>query len=365
MLEKDAAVLTEVTNAIKEVKSTGKCNKDILSERPDEFPADAMSFCSITAMIMEQAEDLFAVTRCADRFSRQYLKLCKTLEKTVDHLGSSYITKEAMKVKHFDISLIETLSANRLYEMISLNFRKCDAALNQIKLTRQEFDADLFNQMLSFANTMERLRVTEDRVYDINHGFKDASACIKGVYSFTDLNGDPRPDKKNRNAAPFRSSPSYAIRHEVLADAEAHEKRSGNRNWENNDHTGSEIPDDATTVSEIIEAEIVSECFTPEADAAETEPKGIPDGSAAVSEDPEQGCTAPEEKAGGITLSTEPPEYYGIIKQAMERSCGAEDESILFTEAEMNRLLADPLFCRMEPDLAEAFRSYLSEPDSG
>ena len=100
MIEKDKAILAEVTDVIAEVKNhNGKSERNFLIERPDEFPTMAMSFCHINAMIMEQTEELFAVTRCTDRFSPQYLKLCKTLEKTVNHLGSSFITKEAMSHK--------------------------------------------------------------------------------------------------------------------------------------------------------------------------------------------------------------------------------------------------------------------------
>ena len=86
MIEKDKAILAEISDAIAEVKGNGKSERNFLIERPDEFPTAAMSFCQINAMIMEQTEELFAVTRCADRFSPQYLKLCKTLEKTVNHL---------------------------------------------------------------------------------------------------------------------------------------------------------------------------------------------------------------------------------------------------------------------------------------
>ena len=92
MSEKDLAILSEVTNAVAEAK--GNDAGKLLSERAYEFPTDAMGFCHITAMIMEQAEDLYAVSRRMDRFSKQYLKLCKVLEKTVDHLGTAYITKD-------------------------------------------------------------------------------------------------------------------------------------------------------------------------------------------------------------------------------------------------------------------------------
>ncbi len=66
MIEKDKAILAEVTDAIAEVKNdSGKSERNFLPERPDEFPTTAMSFCHINAMIMEQTEELFAVTRCA------------------------------------------------------------------------------------------------------------------------------------------------------------------------------------------------------------------------------------------------------------------------------------------------------------
>ena len=221
MIEKDNAILAEVSDVIAEVKDNGKSERNFLSERPDEFPTTAMSFCHINAMIMEQTEELFAVTRCADRFSPQYLKLCKTLEKTVNHLGSSFITKEAMSHKSFfDVSEIESLSAQHLYEMICFNFRKCDAALNQIKLDRHEFDLDYFHQMLSFAKTMERLEGAERRAYEYDHGFKDPYDRFKPVDSFTDKAGNPKPDKRNKKGISFRSTPSFPIRYDVLEAAD-------------------------------------------------------------------------------------------------------------------------------------------------
>ena len=51
----------------------------------------------------------------------------------------------------------------------------------------------------------------------------------------------------------------------------------------------------------------------------------------------------------------------------MKRSAGSEEDSISFTEEEMRQLLADPMFCRMEKDLARSFREFFDrlEDDSG
>ena len=368
MIEKDKAILAEVTDVIAEVKNhNGKSERNFLIERPDEFPTMAMSFCHINAMIMEQTEELFAVTRCADRFSPQYLKLCKTLEKTVNHLGSSFITKEAMSHKSFfDVSEIESLSAQHLYEMICFNFRKCDAALNQIKLDRHEFDLDYFHQMLSFARTMERLEGAERRAYEYDHGFKDPYDRFKPVDSFTDKAGNPKPDKRNKKGISFRSTPSFPIRYDVLEAAETQENRNTGISGE--DHLDDEIIEaeivktpgsgvpDTSDVEPITERTGVNEETsetesTVEAETVETE-------AASETAKPDVDLIVPKQEPGRPSLYIEPPAYFDIIMRAMKRSAGSEEESISFTEEEMRQLLADPEFCRLEKDLAQAFRDY-------
>ena len=58
--------------------------------------------------------------------------------------------------------------------------------------------------------------------------------------------------------------------------------------------------------------------------------------------------------------SLSPPDYRGILFRAMERSEDSEDGEITFTEEEARMLLADPLFCSEEPELAEDIRNALS-----
>ena len=375
MIEKDKAILAEVTDVIAEVKNhNGKSERNFLIERPDEFPTMAMSFCHINAMIMEQTEELFAVTRCADRFSPQYLKLCKTLEKTVNHLGSSFITKEAMSHKsYYDVSEIESLSAQHLYEMICFNFRKCDAALNQIKLDRHEFDTDFFHQMLSFAKIMERLSAAEHRAYEYDHGFTDTYERTKSVLSFTDKAGNPEPDKRNKKGISFRSTPSFPIRYDVLEEAKTQ------------DHQESGISGEEHLDDEIIEAEIAAVPVSDVSDSSDIESvNGNPEVSAETpntestveaetvhteeaseTAKPDADMIIPKQEPGRPSLYTEPSAYFDIIMCAMKRSAGSEEESISFTEEEMRQLLADPEFCRYEKDLAQAFREYFDRMDSG
>ena len=54
-----------------------------------------------------------------------------------------------------------------------------------------------------------------------------------------------------------------------------------------------------------------------------------------------------------------PPEYARILYRALCRSSGNEDGALEFTLDEILQLLADPEFCRYEPQLAADFRKAL------
>ena len=60
---------------------------------------------------------------------------------------------------------------------------------------------------------------------------------------------------------------------------------------------------------------------------------------------------------------TRPPEYARILYRALCRSSGNEDGALEFTLEEINRLLADPLFCKYEPQLAADFRKALQSAE--
>ena len=177
--ERHQQMLAEVKETVADIKKdTGLSSKasvraDFLKEDPKSFETESMSYVQVAAEIIEENEELFALSRLCDRFVPQYLKICKTLEKTVEYLGSVCLTKSAMKYYEKDVSLINHLTIEHLHQMLSFNFRKVKAALDEKKNTLHEFDLDLYNQMLSFAKVMQRLRVTENRALDIKLGLEE------------------------------------------------------------------------------------------------------------------------------------------------------------------------------------------------
>ncbi len=223
--EKDQKILAEVSEAVDGIKrdaglsSNTSIRADLLNEDPKSFSTDSMSYVGIAAGIMEENEELFALSRLCDRFAPQYLKICKTLEKTVEYLGSVCVTKSAMKYYQQDVSVIDHLTIHRLHQMISFNFRKVKAALDQKKEKLHEFDLDLYDQMMSFAKVMERLCATEYRATAIDLGLEEPKKLVKKTVTFS--------EKKSDSVSPLRELPSYPIDYDVLEKAGARNKEQG------------------------------------------------------------------------------------------------------------------------------------------
>ena len=83
-------MLAEVKETVADIKkdsglsSKASVRADFLKEDPKSFETESMSYVQVAAEIIEENEELFALSRLCDRFVPQYLKICKTLEKTVE-----------------------------------------------------------------------------------------------------------------------------------------------------------------------------------------------------------------------------------------------------------------------------------------
>jgi len=216
--EKEQRVLAEVTETVAEVKQAAGINSknavgaSLLIDDPHEFGSDDLSFEEIAAEVMDENEELFALSRCCDRFSPQYLRICKTLEKSVEFLSSVVLTRNALNYSN-PMPSLGSLSIARLHQMVSFNFRKVHAALKEKKTKNKEFDLDFYEQMLRFAKILGRLRATDEKAIAIQFGIVRADKYTKATRNL---------DKSANSApAPFREFPSYAVNYEALSEAES------------------------------------------------------------------------------------------------------------------------------------------------
>ena len=217
--EQDEKVLAELNETLAQAEKTVSNEEKLPKEHLSDFDTSSMTYLDISAAILEQTENLFRVTGECNRFAPEYLTYCKTMITAVNHLGSAFITKTAMHCREFSTKQIETLTAERLNQMLSFNFRKCSAALTEIRQTRDKFDLNYFNMLLSFDTAMQRLRATQKRAYDMNVGLISPHKIAENGLSFTPIDGCRKYVDQYSKEAPFREAPAYAIRYDAIEES--------------------------------------------------------------------------------------------------------------------------------------------------
>ena len=359
------------------IAGKNSCGPELLKEHLSDFSTKGMLYNEITADIMSETEDLFSLSGCCDRFSPQYLKICKTLTKAVDHLGGAYVTKAVLIDHDKPVTGLEPLTAERLNEMISFNFRKCKGALDEIKTTRKVFDLDYFNQMLVFANVMERLRATQYRVLGIHFGAVSDKHIAGRSESFSKTGSNRGFEARESTYPAFHGAPSYTPDYAVLKQELGDQitEKSGEKALPQSDtETPKALPEPIADVSDAAdsgdtdlsgnhcdntinntvaaEAETVPAEVTPESKPEETE------------EDP-FGDEGPV--LGNLKHITEPSPFMDILPRGHLRALqsGLEDDpvngpSFIFTEDEIEILLHDPDFLRCKPKMAEQLRRQMN-----
>ena len=229
--EKDQKVLAEAANVVADVKrDAGLSTKttiraDLLNADVHAFSTDVIDYNSVSAAIIEENEELFALSRCCDPFAPQYLTICKTLTKTIEHLGSVFLTKTSMSILNYDTTGLEKLTIDALLRMVSFNFRKVHDTLQRKKKDSQEFDIQLYEQMLSFAKVLRRLGSTETKAVRISLGLDEPYPHVNGIKK----NKNKANGGASQNSAPLRELPSYPIHYEALEEAGVRSKEQGVR----------------------------------------------------------------------------------------------------------------------------------------
>ena len=385
MYEKDQAVLAEVRQVNDEVKkdagmsSKNGCGPELLKEHLSDFSTKGMLYNEITADIMSETEDLFSLSGCCDRFSPQYLKICKTLTKAVDHLGGAYVTKAVLIDHDKPVTGLEPLTAERLNEMISFNFRKCKGALDEIKTTRKIFDLDYFNQMLVFANVMERLRATQYRVLGIHFGAVSDKHIVGKSESFSKTGSNRGFEARESTYPAFHGAPSYAPDYAVLNQElsentavnieEKAPKSADNEMLKGLPSPAAEVKDASDSENAVLSGDNCANTANNMA-SAETETAQVDDSPESKPEETEEDPFEDEGPVlGNLKHITEPSPYLDILLNGHMRALqsGEEDDPengprFIFTEDEIKVLLNDPAFLECKPEMAKQLRRQM---DSG
>lgn len=405
MSQTDEKILKELDRSMAAASGgTGTEKKELMTEDLSDFSTSAMSFEDVTAIIMEQTEDLFAITGRCDRLAPEYLKFCRTLERSVDHLGSAFLTKVVLESKNIPQLKIRTLSAERLSRMVSFNIRKCSAALQEYNRDRQKFGLELYDQLLRFANVLARLRSTQQRAYDLIRYRTQPWKEYCRATSFSKEDHTKIYLEKMVSDAPFRSALSYEVRRDVVLDELAKQERkekpalpepatakdaaaekpaslpaAGNSlsgmpsPASENMPSGTISPAAENTLSGTLipASEAVSADLSAEPLPVETPfPAVLP----SPAEEPEK-CPAQDDGSGGGPAScgrNYPVTWREILLIAAARGASQQEGSgdsdgicCVFTDEELQLLSKDEDFLRENPELAEDVIRCLHPPGSG
>lgn len=98
------------------------------------------------------------------------MTLQANLERNIRQLGSVCITKAVLEKSGEKFSKLGRISLHELYCMVSLHFRKCISAYQDLQNNEQALDLNLINRIFSWAALAERLKATEDKIQKIKDG---------------------------------------------------------------------------------------------------------------------------------------------------------------------------------------------------
>ena len=151
------------------------------------------SFEERTRQLWEELKITFYWTTKLDNTSPEYLKAAKRLKKIVEGLGSCVITIAAVEQMGRQMPEFAELTIQELMRDVAYNFRKTNAAIQDIGFEMSDEYFALSNLMLDFANLNMRLEATRLKIEALRDGSLD-------VHDMMDEDDSPRrKTRKRRN----------------------------------------------------------------------------------------------------------------------------------------------------------------------
>ena len=96
--------------------------------------------------------------------------LMQRLEKDIKQMGSYCITKAVLEASGQEFSDLAAISVKELYQMVSVHFRKCCLAYNDLQESGKGMDMTIISWMFRWAALAERLKVTQGKINNIRSG---------------------------------------------------------------------------------------------------------------------------------------------------------------------------------------------------
>ena len=162
----------------------------------------------------------------ATRYHRQspyYPLLMARLEKNIKQMGSYCITKTVLEQNGEQFPDLEEITLKELYQMVSLHFRKCCRAYNDMQESGHTQDLSLIDWIFRWAALADRLKATQDRVNKIESGEIRIETILKRETVYKD--GPKRQrDRSHHSVSPAVRASSLPVLRSYAREVKAYKR---------------------------------------------------------------------------------------------------------------------------------------------
>ena len=145
-----------------------------------------------------------------NRMSPNYTLLMQHLEKDIKQMGSYCITKAVLEQSGKEYPNLKMMELKELSCMVSLHFRKCCCAFNDIMKQTGSHDMNMMSWIFRWAGLFERLKATQDKIDKIKSGKINIENLLETQNVYKD---EPklRRDRSERAVEPKTRASSMSV----------------------------------------------------------------------------------------------------------------------------------------------------------
>ncbi|MBQ6504745.1 MAG: hypothetical protein IJI57_12615 [Flexilinea sp.] len=148
-------------------------------ESCDEFSASPFEFRESSKMLWEDTQLIYQHACAANRFTEDYLKLCRHLEKNIKQVGSLCITKAVLEQKGLIFPELSGMEIDGLIGMVSYHLRKCHAAFRSIYRQSNFLGMSYLNWEFRWVELGNRLKSTDVKIQNILDGKENVEKMLR------------------------------------------------------------------------------------------------------------------------------------------------------------------------------------------
>ena len=143
---------------------------ELLPESCDEFSTAPFDFEESTKILWEDTQLTYYHACSANRFTEQYLALCRRLEKNIKQVGSLCVTKAVLEKSGLLFPDLSEMNIDELIGMVSYHLRKCHATFRSVYQCNNYLGMSYLNWEFRWVELGNRLKSTNVKIQEILDG---------------------------------------------------------------------------------------------------------------------------------------------------------------------------------------------------